>query len=207
MVRCQEVIEELKLNHVFLSDHSIVFLGGSRRVVIFWLLLVINVFGLLLRPEFQISIFYSKKHLCNHLILLPRVILAHNQFRQTCEGEEVIVHNALMFYNLHKLSVKLLGLNMSIFCLVDQPGQVIWLETLSTLGKANQEIIERLFVFVLSPQVVLEVRVDLVTLVHEAQIVGEHNEVVITNLIKFLDVLLELLLKALSNAISLPPHF
>lgn len=207
-MRRQEVIEELKVNHVFFRDYSVVFLlcwhVGILVLILF--LLVVNVVGLLLRPELQIGILDRNKQLGNLLVLLSRIILAYDQLRKACEREEVIVHDAFVLHNSHKLLVKRMELGKHIICLLYQAGQVIWLETLSTLREADQEANECFFVFVLSPQVILEVRVDLVALMHEGQVIGEHDEVFVAYLVKSLDIPFELLFHTLSKAVSLPPH-
>ena len=67
-------------------------------------------------------------------------------------------------------------LEMGSFLPTDHSFQVVRLETLRGLWQIDQEIVQRLLVFVLPTQVVLKVRVDLVALVDEGLVVGEHDE-------------------------------
>lgn len=87
----------------------------------------------------------------------------------------MIVHDALLVDNLDEFLVHLVHIIVSVLCLVDQPAQVF--RVLSTFGHSSEEVVQCLLVLVLTAQVVLKVGVDLVALVDELLVVGEHDEV------------------------------
>ena len=73
-------------------------------------------------------------------------------------------------------------------------------------GQADEEIIQVLFVLVLTPQVVLELSIGFVALVHDALIIGEHVQKVVANFIQSLSMPLELFFLALPKAIPRSPY-
>ena len=108
LMRGHKVIQKLQLNHVLFCDDPVVLLLGrgtaSILLLLLLLLLLVNVFWLgLILTELDVSVFDPDKQLRDLLVLLPWVVLAHNELRKTCEGEVISVHDALLLDNIDEL--------------------------------------------------------------------------------------------------------
>ena len=108
LMRGHKVIQKLQLNHVLFCDDPVVLLLGrgtaSILLLLLLLLLLVNVFWLgLILTELDVSVFDPDKQLRDLLVLLPWVVLAHNELRKTCEGEVITVHDALLLDELDEL--------------------------------------------------------------------------------------------------------
>ena len=211
LMRGHKVIQELQLNHVLLGDDPVILLlgRGTARVLlaILLLLLLINVFWLcFILAELDVSVLDADKQLRDLLVLLPWVVFAHNEFRKTCEGEVLTVHDALLFDELDELVEDLLNISMRDVLFVDEPLDLRWLDFGRVFGQADEEIIQILLVLVLPSQVVLKLCVHLTALVNDALIIGEHRQKVVHHLVQSLHVPVELFLPPRPNAISLLPH-
>ena len=209
LMRGHKVIQKLQLNHVFFCDDSVVlFLGrGTARILLLLLLLLINVFwfGLIL-TQLDISVLDTDKQLCDLLVLLPWVVLAHNELRKTCEGEVITVHDALLLDELNELIEDLLNISMRNVRFVNESLDLRWLDFKRVFGQTDEEIIQILLVLVLPPQVVLELCVGLNAFMNDTLIVGEHCQKVVHHLIQSLHVSIKLFLPSFPNSIPRFPH-
>ena len=138
------------------------------QAVVLLLLVFVSLFFLFssLSSLLQVSIFDAYKKLLKQVVVLSRVVLAHDHFRQASEGKEMAVHDTLSLDSSNKVRVQVVNLQIGVFCLDNVPIQVIWLESLSCLWQTAQEVVQRLLILVASAKVVLEVRVDLLALLH-----------------------------------------
>ena len=116
------------------------------------------------------------------------------------------VHDTLSLDSRDKVRVQVVNLQIGVLCLDDVPIQVIWLESLGCLRQATQEVVQRLLVLIASSEVVLEVRVDLLALLHKLAIILKGGLIVLENFVKALYIALKVALDALSPALSLAPY-
>ena len=140
-MRDQEVVQKLDLDKILLSDQVLVDLW--LQAVVLLLIVLVSLFLLFssLSSLLKVSIFDVDEKLLEQVVVLSRIVLAHDHFRQACEGKEMPVHDTLSLDSRDKVRVQVVNLQIGVLCLDDIPIQVIWLESLCCLWQAAQEVV------------------------------------------------------------------
>lgn len=118
LVLDEEVIEQLNLDEVLLSDQVWILLGGVG-VLFSCLTIAVNAVSLL-GPLLQVLFFDGDEELAKEIILLAVVVFADDQVSQRCEGKEVDVHDALVLHQSDELCVGVSDLKVRRLCSSDQ---------------------------------------------------------------------------------------
>ena len=151
--------------------------------LVFFLGKLLVVLCLSLSSLLEIDVLDGNEKLGQQLVLLARVVLADNHVGETCEGEEVHVHHALVLHCINERLVQVNLLRVLGFFLDDEAGEVIWHHIDCILGQIAQEIVQSLFVLLAPVKIVTELSVDLAAVLDHVAVSLEGLHVVFHDLV------------------------